>query len=135
MKYLLPILLGLLAGCQCTSVPSGGRMMERTDLYFGMSRPDGKGISDDDFRAFVNDTVTPRFPDGLTLLNGQGQWKDPKTGVITKEDCRVIILLYDHSAGSDRAIEEIRAAYKKRFDQESVLRADEEQVVYMRILQ
>lgn len=45
----------------------------RTELYFGTGRPDGSVVSDAEFQQFVDIQVTPRFPDGLTLLAGYGQ--------------------------------------------------------------
>ncbi|MGD9563348.1 MAG: DUF3574 domain-containing protein [Pyrinomonadaceae bacterium] len=97
----------------------------RTELYFGLSKPDGTMVSDDDWKAFLAEVVTPRFPDGFTVLKGMGQYRT-KSGRIVSEPSEVVIFLY---AGRDKRasrtkIEEIRAAYVKRFDQESVLRVD-----------
>jgi hypothetical protein len=71
----------------------------------------------------VNDVVTPRFPDGLTELVGKGQWNG-STGPI-EEESHVLVLLYPlDDRGANKEIEEIRRAYKKAFQQESVLRSD-----------
>jgi len=37
--------------------------------------------------------VTPRFPDGLTLLKGYGQFRNSMQ-IIQREDSRVLILFY-----------------------------------------
>jgi hypothetical protein len=104
--------------------PIFGEIWARTELYFGASRPDGTVISDVKFNSFLNQHVTPRFPDGLTLLSGQGQYKN-SNGVIIQEKSKVLILLYplDDTDASNR-IEAIRAAYKQAYQQESVLRVD-----------
>jgi hypothetical protein len=101
----------------------------RTELFFGTEKP-GPDVTDQQFSRFVNDTVTPRFPDGLTVLDGNGQWRD-SSGRIVRERSKVLILLYpgDSAGDSNRKIEEIRDAYEKRFQQESVLRADSEETV------
>src|SRR3546814_14183905 len=89
----------------------------------GLSRPDGSTIGDADFQDFVDSEVTPRFPDGLTLLTGAGQWRGDD-GAIVKEDSRVLVLLHPGTPGVDRELDEIRGAYIERFAQESVLRGD-----------
>lgn len=69
--------------------------------------------------------MTPRFPDGLTVLGGNGQWKG-EDGRVVKERSKLVIILYpaDSAADSGKKIEEIRSAYEKQFQQESVLRTD-----------
>src|SRR5215218_2105394 len=85
----------------------------RTELYFGRSRPDGSMVSDEEWNKFLNDIVTPRFPDGFTVLDGLGQYKD-RAGKVIKEPSKVLIFLYlkRSAALMRRAIEEIRENYK-----------------------
>lgn len=97
---------------------------QRTELYFGSAKPDGTVVTEAEFMQFIDDTVTPRFPDGLTVLTGYGQFRN-SAGVIVKERSMELILLYPPSMrDANRKIEEIRAAYKQAFQQESVLRVD-----------
>src|SRR5687768_10726777 len=51
-----------------------GDELVRTELFFGLSRPGGR-ITERQFDRFVDDEVTPRFPDGLTLVSGDGQFR------------------------------------------------------------
>ena len=97
----------------------------RTELYMGRSKPDGTFVSDEDWRSFLAETVTPRFPDGFTVVRGFGQYRE-KSGRIISEPSEVLIFFYSGRSKKDsRAkIEEIRTAYMKRFEQESVLRVD-----------
>jgi hypothetical protein len=101
----------------------GAFPMARLELYFGTQRPGGTPVTEAEWAAFLDEEVTPRFPDGLTVLTGNGQWRNSQ-GVITKETSTVLVILYDPAAQKDAAIEDIRAAYKDRFDQESVMRVD-----------
>ncbi|NUR42262.1 MAG: DUF3574 domain-containing protein, partial [Streptomyces sp.] len=75
---------------------------------------------------FVDKEVTPDFPDGLTVQNGRGQWRDA-SGRIEKERSYELILLYPvaQAGASDRKIEGIRRAYEKAFGQEAVGRVDD----------
>ncbi len=109
-----------------------------TRLLFGTARPwghlpgpqgpggGGEPVSDAEFRGFVDEVVTPRFPEGLTVQQGYGQWRDAH-GVVEEETSYELTLLYPVAdAGvSDREIEEIRDAYVQRFGQEAVGRVDD----------
>lgn len=99
----------------------------RTELFFGASKPDGLEISRHEFRRFLKDEVTPRFPDGLTVLTGTGQFRDLENDKIIREKSMVLILLYPLKGlkESSEKIEQIRKAYKERFKQQSVLRVDD----------
>jgi Protein of unknown function (DUF3574) len=101
----------------------GGKPVARTELFFGLTRPDGSTVSTHDFQRFVDQQVTPRFPAGLTLLGGNGQFRDTN-GITIKEGSKLLILLYPYDRDNSRAIESIRTAYMTTFRQESVLRVD-----------
>ena len=106
-----------------------GSNWARTELYFGTSRADGGVVSDEQFKAFLDSEITPRFPDGLTVLTGYGQFRNSR-GVIQQERSFVLILLYPVSSrDSNRNIEDMRNLYKARFIQESVLRTDTNNMV------
>ena len=100
-----------------------GELFLRTELFFGLSRFDGPDVTEEEFQNFVDTEVTPRFPDGVTLLTGRGQFKDT-TGTVIQERSKVLILLYPFNKKSNGAVERIREAYKDTFQQESVLRVD-----------
>lgn len=126
--------LGLGGGVAASAAPSEkaaavdtqaapGEVWKRTELYFGTTKPGGE-VSDAEFTAFSDKVITPAFPDGFTELTGRGQWRG-SDGVITREKSKVIVVLYPLSdRDANREIEEIRAEYKKQFQQESVLRTD-----------
>jgi hypothetical protein len=111
------------AAAQTASCAEGAYAMARLELYFGTQKPGGAPVTEAEWAAFLDEEVTPRFPDGLTVLTGNGQWRNSK-GVVTKETSAVLVILYAPSAEKETAIEDIRAAYKDRFDQESVMRVD-----------
>lgn len=97
----------------------------RTELYFGRSIPNGGIVSDEQWEEFLLQTVTPRFPDGFTVFDARGQYRQ-QDGQVAKEPTKVLIFLYSAKArtASRRKIEEIRRAYVRQFRQESVLRVD-----------
>lgn len=98
----------------------------RTELFFGRNKADGTEVTEEEFADFLNQTITPEFPDGLTVLSGAGQFRE-SSGKIIQEKTKILILLYPSNTrrSSSGKIERIRAAYKTRFAQQSVLRADD----------
>ena len=118
------------AGCAVIAPETGAEPWIRTELFFGMSRPDGGKISGSEWERFLDTEITPRFPEGLTVLSGSGQWQDENQQIV-EEPSKLLILLYPREAipESHKDIEEIRAAYEQRFQQDSVLRADDDRPV------
>jgi Protein of unknown function (DUF3574) len=106
------------------------RSFIRTELFFGLSKPDHTQVTELEFQQFINREVTPRFPDGLTLLSGRGQFKTSSHKIV-KEPTNLLILIYPQDRLAPRKVEQnqkveqIRKAYKLAFQQESVLRSDE----------
>jgi Protein of unknown function (DUF3574) len=116
-----------LAGCapsihitQPPPAPAAEEAWVADRLFFGRSIPDGGTVSDREWAEFVRDVVTPRFPDGLTVWHGQGQWRDAE-GQVLREDVTVVEIFHPDDADADVALREIAEEYKRRFRQESVL--------------
>jgi hypothetical protein len=105
-----------------------GEIFARTELLFGLSRATGPDITEEEFQGFIDAQVTPRFPEGLTLLAGKGQFQD-STGNTIQEGSKLLILLYPFSKDRSALVDEVRTEYKSLFQQESVLRIDEHSCV------
>ena len=93
------------------------------NVYFGLGKSDGSTISEREWRGFLADTVTPRFPDGLTVLDARGQWFDTAEGRIYRESTKLLYVLVpiDTNEASVNALREISEVYKRHFDQQAVL--------------
>ncbi len=89
-------------------------------LYFGLQRPGGR-VGDDEWRAFLRDVVTPRFPDGLSTWPVAGQWRTAD-GTIVREDSMALAIVHADDAASDASIRAVVDDYERRFAQEAVLR-------------
>jgi uncharacterized protein DUF3574 len=120
-----PHIEGAGSGGRALIPPFPADLFARTELFFGSLRSDKPPVSEQDFLGFLNDTITPLFPNGLTLLTGLGQFLNSQ-GVIQQEQSWLLILLYPVGERQDNngKIETIRGQYKDAFEQESVLRAD-----------
>jgi hypothetical protein len=94
------------------------------DLYFGRDKPGGGEVSDTEWAAFLNDTVTPRFPDGLSVLNVEGQSRGSSGGIARERTKLLVVVVFDAPAHQAR-IAEIVGAYRSRFGQHSVFRSEQ----------
>lgn len=97
----------------------------RTELYLGLARPDGGVVSDEEFGRFVAEHVRPNLPDGFTVVPGEGHFRTAQ-GRAVSEPSRVLVVFVPRAdADAQLRIERVRAAYRTRFMQESVLRVDD----------
>ena len=100
--------------------PDGQQRLRTAQLFFGRQMADSSRISEAAFRNFVDDELTPRFPDGLTILDGGGQWRGPENKLI-REASKVVLIVLPKRGDAGEQIEAVRTAYKSRFHQDSVL--------------
>ena len=89
-------------------------------MVFGMSKPNGgQAITKQDWRLFVRKAIAPRFPQGFTIYTGEGQWEQVN-GEIVREVSNTVLIVSDFPQSQEH-IREIVAAYKRCFNQESVM--------------
>jgi hypothetical protein len=95
-----------------------------TKLYFGLGladRPE-KGVSEAQWREFLDKEVTPRFPDGLSVVDVYGQWQGVKQTAPEHLRSKMLIVDYPDTQQNRDKIEAVRAAWKKMTGDQSVLR-------------
>ena len=114
------LLLLLLCAACATGPALHGQPMVETRLYFGLRIDESTVVKDSEWREFIDAEVTTRFPDGLTVLEGYGQWRDKDE--ITHEPSRVLVIV--HGGDADERIAALVGAYRQRFKQQAVLRVD-----------
>jgi Protein of unknown function (DUF3574) len=99
----------------------------QTDLFFGRNIPTGGQVSEEQFQTFVDLSITPRFPAGLTIFDANGQFQD-STGTIIEEPSKVVRLLLEDTVENELALDEIIRDYSQQFNQESVLLVVDEDI-------
>ena len=99
----------------------GSERYDEYRLFFGRNVGDAEGVTDEDWAAFLADTVTPRFPDGLSVFDAAGQWRDSE-GVIVRGRSKMVLILAEPDSDALTRLDEIADEYKRQFSQESVLR-------------
>ena len=118
LAVLVILVLGGLSGC--TSVESSQQGWQTSTLYFGRNIGRTEGVSEKDWGSFLNETVTPKFPEGLTVVDGLGQYQaDDKT--LIKERSKILILVHPKDEKIRGEVKAIIDSYKAQFKQESVL--------------
>jgi hypothetical protein len=90
-------------------------------LYFGRNIPGGGTVTDSAWSVFLREVVTPRFPAGLTVFRAEGQWRGDD-GTVVGEQSFVVEVIHPAGPAAEVDLLEIATAYKRRFNQEAVLR-------------
>ena len=85
------------------------------DLLFGRTH-----VSEASWARFLAAEVTPRFPDGFTVIDAKGQWRAPGGEKISRERSKVLMIAMPPGADNDDRLQQIIDAYKTRFRQQSV---------------
>lgn len=94
-----------------------------TKLYFGLGViGDAKGVSEDAWRVFLDKEVTPRFPDGLSVVDVYGQWQGPTQREPERLRSKMLVIDYPDNATHRASVEAIRAAWRAKTGDLSVLR-------------
>ncbi len=131
MLVFLAFALMMAAACgdaNAPACPEGTDPFVEHQLFMGRSNESGEVVDAAAWAAFLGETVTPRFPDGLTVLDAQGQWRD-SDGLIQQERSKLLVILAPPGSDAMRLIDEVSDEYKRRFNQESVLRVVEDTCV------
>ncbi len=102
--------------------PEGMDPFTELNVYFGLEKGSGEIVTEDEWQSFLADTVTPHFPDGLTVLDARGQWFDTDAGRLYRESTKVLNVLVpaDDVEDSAAAVRDISDIYKTQFDQQAV---------------
>ena len=97
-----------------------GKPQQVAELMFGRKIGDRIGVTDAAWARFVDREITPRFPDGLTVIDARGQWRDRDRNRIVREPSKLVQIVLPGKDEDQQHLDEIAAAYKVRFRQQSV---------------
>jgi hypothetical protein len=86
-----------------------------------MLRPNGDAVTEVEWQKFVDDAVALWFPNGFTVLDGLGQWRNSDAKVIN-ERSKVILILHDPDAQTMKRLDDVRSLYCQRFGPQTVMR-------------
>jgi len=113
-----------LSGCASLQPPAclpPQQAMLSAELAFGRHIGGRPGVSDEAFARFTAEEITPRFPDGLTVVDSVGQWRDPARERVVREKSKLVLIMFADDPAKRAALTEIAEAYKRQFHQQSVM--------------
>ena len=110
-----------LAGCASQpklACPVGQSELRTAQIFLGAQA--ATKVSETEIRKFVDAEVTPRFPNGVTVVDGGGQWKGADNRMI-REAAKVVLIVLPEKGDPHTQVEAVRSAYRTRFKQDSVV--------------
>ena len=128
---LLAVALAIFVLAACTSsppiqspetsclVPNQQRMVV-AELFFGRAIKGRTPLSDAEWAEFTVQTITPNFPDGFTVFDGEGQWRNPRTGHIARDPTKILLIATGPTLDLAQRLSAVIDAYKTKFHQQSV---------------
>jgi Protein of unknown function (DUF3574) len=109
------------ANAQTESCPlAGQKPMIVVQLFFGLSVPHRGPVTAKEWNSFLQQTVTPRFPEGFTVYDAYGQSWNPATRSVGREKTKVVLIAIVDTAPARAKIAEVADEYRGTFHQRSV---------------
>jgi Protein of unknown function (DUF3574) len=88
----------------------------QVDLYFG-------AVGEAEWRTFLDQEVTPRFPDGLSVVDAYGQYRN-RRGTIERERAKLLVIVVFDAPAHAARVQAIVDSFIRRHGHESVLRVE-----------
>jgi hypothetical protein len=85
-------------------------------LYFG-------AVGEAEWRSFLDQEVTPRFPDGLSVIDAYGQYRN-RRGTIERERAKLLVIVVFDAPAHAARVQAIVESFIRRHGHESVLRVE-----------
>ena len=115
----LPLNVMILASCGSRDDSRQTKWI-RSEIFFGRIIPGGGQVSEEQFAAFLQDSVTKAFPVGMTVYDVYGQM-ERADGDIVRQDTKVVLLIHDGSQANEQAITDIISNYRSSFGNPQVM--------------
>ncbi|MGE0151004.1 MAG: DUF3574 domain-containing protein [Reyranellaceae bacterium] len=95
--------------------PWGGAATLKTEVFFGLRLPDGKVVSEEEWGRFLAEVVAPRFPDGLTVIDGAGRSANAGAGAAVNPT-KILVLVHPNAGDAQDKLAQVKDEYRKRFN-------------------
>jgi hypothetical protein len=123
-RFAAVLILLAVSGCasereSCLLVGSQRPMMI-VELFFGRDIPGREPLTDREWSDFAAAAIAKEFPDGFTVMDGEGEWRDPETQTITHERTKILIVAAAKSPDLASRVSHVRDAYSRMYQQTSV---------------
>ena len=95
-------MIASLGGCaaqtSASCAPGFGAPLAIYTLFLGKAIPGREDLTDKEWRAFLDTTVTAYLPNGYTVLDANGGWMNPVTHKTFKEGTKVLVVALPEGA-------------------------------------
>jgi hypothetical protein len=122
-RFAAPFLILALSGCMASHpacLLDSQRPMTVVELFFGRDIPGREPLADREWSDFAASVIAKAFPDGFTVTDGEGQWRDPVTQAVKQESTKILTVAAVQSADFASRISRVRDAYSRLYRQTSV---------------
>lgn len=122
-RFAVVLLVLALLGCASereSCLLDSQQPMTVLELFFGRDIPGREPLTDREWSEFAASVVAKEFPDGFTVTDGDGEWRDPATKTITRERTKILTVAAPRSPDLASRISRIREAYGHMYRQTSV---------------
>jgi hypothetical protein len=122
-RYILSIFLLLASSAAAqTALECRARQKELAvaELMFGRNIGTRTGVTQTQWDRFLEREISPRFPEGLTVVDAVGRWRDPVRNRVVRERSKIVTLMLRDDSKDMQRLDEIVETYKRRFQQQSV---------------
>jgi hypothetical protein len=111
----------LLAASVAASCPlASEKPMIEAQLFFGRDIAGRAPVSDKEWTDFVAAVLARDFPDGFTVSDGNGEWRDPVFNAVVREQTKIVVIAAAASPDFAKRLRHVTDAYRGRFHQQSV---------------
>ena len=90
------------------------------ELFFGRGIKGREPLTNAEWAEFAAQTIAPNFPDGFTVFDAEGQWRNPQTGLIAGGRTKNLLVAAKPEPDLTRRLSAVVDAYKTQFRQQSV---------------
>jgi hypothetical protein len=111
----------LLAASMAASCPLAyEKPMVEAQLFFGRDIAGRAPVSDAQWTDFVAAVLAREFPDGFTVSDGNGEWRNPVFNAVVREPSKIVVIAAPQSPDFAKRLQAVTDAYRTRFHQQSV---------------
>lgn len=100
--------------------PEGLQAATRVELYFGLTQAAG-AVTAEQWQGFLDQVISPAFPDGLTVSDGQGRSRSDDGSLRPLGQTKILLLIVFDDNGLAERIAAVAQSYKEQFQARGVL--------------
>lgn len=96
------------------------RPMIEAQLFFGREIDSRGPVTKEEWSDFASSVIAKNFPDGFTVIDGEGAWLDPESKATIHEDSKIVQIVAKQSSHLAAKLTHMMDVYKTQFHQHSV---------------